>query len=136
MYELLKNIKALLFVSVPVPFCIVLSACLCIGVLTADIVCNHRAKNLSDGERVQPVSEQLERAGENQRELTKIVDHVESGITDSQQEAADIAESTKRAEQSVSDAEKQNDRAGEIIADSQRILERVRKRAEEDKAKD
>lgn len=135
-YELLKKIKALLFLSVPVPFCVVLAACLCIGVLSADIIYNHRAKNLSDRERVQPVGEQLERAGENQRELAKIVDHVENGIADSKQETVDIAESTKRAEQSVSEAKEQNDRAGAIIADSKRILERVRQRAETNKTED
>ena len=84
----------------------------------------------SDGITVSEVKQQLKRAGENQRAITDSVAGIEERVKDSQQQAADAAESTERAGQSLSELESENDRAGELIAECQSILSGAGKRVQ------
>jgi len=84
----------------------------------------------ADGITVSEVKQQLKRAGENQRAITDSVAGIEERVKDSQQQAADAAESTERAGQYMSELENQNNRAGELIAECQSILGGARKRVQ------
>ena len=92
---------------------------------------NERSNGVcDDGVSVQQIKEQLGGAKKNQHSITDSVTAVEGRVESIQQQTADVAESTERAEQRLSDAEGKNKRAGELIAECESILGSVRKRVQ------
>ena len=77
----------------------------------------------SDGATIQQTQKQLDGAKNNQRELQKTADAIEGT-------AGNIRQEVGRAEQSLSDAENQSQRAGELIDECQSILSGARKRVQ------
>ena len=82
----------------------------------------------SDGISVQQIKEQLD--GANQRELQKTADAIEGTVGSIRQEAGGAREEIGRAGQSLSDAESESQRAGELIDECQRILDGAGKRVQ------
>ena len=81
-------------------------------------------------DQAKQVKEQLDRAERNQQSISAGVATVEERTEIIQQQASDITESTKRAEQHLYDAENQNARAGELIDECQQILAGAGKRVQ------
>ena len=84
----------------------------------------------SDGVSVPKIKQQLSGAETNQRELQKTADAIEGAVRNIRQEAGGAREEIGRAEQSLSDAENQSQRAGELINECQSILSGARKRVQ------
>lgn len=84
----------------------------------------------SDGITVQEVERQLERASENQREIQNTAGAIERAAGDIGQEAGRAREEIRGAEQSLSELESENERAGAIIAECQSILGGAGKRVQ------
>lgn len=84
----------------------------------------------SDGITVQEVERQLERAGENQREIQNTAGEIERAAGDIGQEAGRAREEIRGAEQSLSELKSENERAGAIIAECQSILGSAGKRVQ------
>lgn len=83
-----------------------------------------------DGATIQQTQEQLDGAKNNQRELQKTTDAIEGTAGSIRQEVSGAREEVGRAEQSLSDAENQSQRAGELIDECQRILDGAGKRVQ------
>ena len=84
----------------------------------------------SDGISVQQIKDQLDGAKNNQRELQKTADAIEGTVGSIRQEAGGAREEIGRAGQSLSDAESESQRAGELIDECQRILDGAGKRVQ------
>lgn len=84
----------------------------------------------SDGISVQQIKDQLDGAKNNQRELQKTADAIEGTVGSIRQEAGGAREEIGRAGQSLSDAESESQRAGELIDECQSILSGARKRVQ------
>lgn len=96
-----------------------------------------RADNtVSDGNGVQEVERQLERAGENQRETQAVAGDIAETATNITAGVGRAEEAVRGAEQINSDLAGESDRAGELIAECQSILAGIRKRGETDQTKD
>ena len=92
---------------------------------------NGRANGVrTDGVSVPKIEQQLGRAKENQRELQKTADAIEGTARDIRQEVSGARKEVGRAEQSLSDAENQSQRAGELIDECQQILAGAGKRVQ------
>lgn len=90
---------------------------------------------VSDGNGIQQASEQLERAGENQRETQKVTDNIAGTAANISAGITRTQDAVRQAEQSNADAANESDRAGGLIAECKSILAGVRSRGETDKAK-
>ncbi len=84
----------------------------------------------SDGATISEVKQQLDGAKNNQRELQKTADAIEGTVGNIRQEVSGVREEVGRTEQSLSDAENQSQRAGELIDECQRILDGAGKRVQ------
>ena len=88
--------------------------------------------NISDNSgRIADVEKQLDEAGKNQSAIS-------SGISNAEKSISNISESIERSEEGITNAcdaitrlETYNRISREIIADSQRIIDRIQKRNEE-----
>lgn len=77
----------------------------------------------SDGEPVQQAAEQLERAERNQQETSAIIGEVADRVGDIQQRADRAETAAERVGQSLSELDGENQRAGAIIEECERMLE-------------
>ncbi len=102
-------------------------------ILCAVICCTMRScANISDNSgRIADVEKQLDEAGKNQSAIS-------SGISNAEKSISNISESIERSEEGITNAgdaitrlETYNRISREIIADSQRIIDRIQKRNEE-----
>ena len=84
----------------------------------------------SDGATIQQTQKQLDGAKNNQRELQKTADAIDGTVGSIRQEVSGAREEGGRAEQSLSDAENQSQRAGELIDECERILDGAGKRVQ------
>lgn len=129
-----KKIKDFLFSTVPIPISIVLAATICIGILSANVIYQHREKAVSNAGRVRDVSEQLRGAEQAQQDIKNSADDIEQGIRRSERTADEVTGRVENAQRAVSEAQTANDRAGELIESCQRILRAVHERGTQDKA--
>lgn len=110
-----------------------------VAVLVFTLFCwlKHRTENtVSDGNGIQQVDNQLERAGENQRETQAVTGDISKTAADITAGVERAESAVRRAEQINSDIAGESERAGKLIAECQSILRDVRQRGETDKAKD
>lgn len=82
----------------------------------------------SDGKSVQQAEEQLERAERNQQETSAVVGEIADRVRDIQQGVDRVEKSTERVRQSLSELDGENDRAGDVVEECERILESCRRR--------
>lgn len=109
------------------------------AVLVFTLFCwlKHRTENtVSDGNGIQQVDNQLERAGENQRETQAVAGDISKTATDITAGVNRAESAVRGAEQINSDIAGESDRAAELIGECQSILRDVRQRGEENQAKD
>ena len=126
MYEKIRN-----FFSSPV-FIVIMVALLCFYLYSLG---KNSARSDIDLGRIPSASEQLGRAVKNQSELTGKSEQVKKSVENISGEVAPIRESVGESANTLQGLADENERAGELIAECQRVLGDARKRAEKRETK-
>lgn len=84
----------------------------------------------ADREPIQQAEEQLNRARENQQETSRVVGEIADRARNIEQRVDRAEEATERARQSLLELNDENQRAGELVEECQRILSASRKRVQ------